>query len=197
MCGSADKLFSGLTFSLIIVSDRSYRGEREDRTGPALKKYLEERGGKVRETAVVPDEIDWLKKKLVSLCDQENSPEVILTAGGTGLGPRDVTPEATKKIIDREVPGLAEAMRQQSFRSTPAAILSRAVAGTRKKTLIINLPGSPKGARENLEVIAASLPHAVEILRSKITDCAESAIKSGWYQPKESREPKKKNSKNS
>ncbi len=196
MCDSQNKLLSGLIFAVIIVSDRSFWGERADRTGPELRKYLEENGGVVSEITIVPDEKERIKEKLVSLCEREDSPEVILTAGGTGLGPRDLTPEATKEVIDREVPGLAEAMRQHSFRLTPAAILSRAVAGTRKKTLIVNLPGSPKAARENLEVVAASLPHAIEILRSKIADCAESVVKKSWGQPEEGAELKRGGSEN-
>jgi molybdopterin adenylyltransferase len=177
MSESKNDQFPALTLAILTISDRSFRGEREDRTGPELKAFIEGRGAKVVELAVLPDDKDLIKQHLIALCDRPDSPEIILTAGGTGLGPRDVTPEATKDILDKEVPGLAEAMRAQSLKLTPAAMLSRAIAGIRKKTLIINLPGSPKGARENLEAVMPALPHAVEIIRSKITDCQQSSTK--------------------
>lgn len=166
-----------LTFAILTISDRSFRGEREDLTGPELKRFLEAKGAKVVHMSIVPDEKEIIKARLMELCDGENSPEIILTAGGTGLGPRDVTPEATQEILEKEIPGIAETMRARSLAMTPAAMLSRAVSGLRKKTLIINLPGSPKGARENLEAVASALPHAVEIIRKKITDCQQSKFK--------------------
>lgn len=166
-----------LTFALITISDRSFRGEREDLTGPELKRFLEAKGAKVVYMSIAPDEKDIIKTKLIELCDRENSPEIILTAGGTGLGPRDVTPEATREILEKEIPGLAEAMRAKSLAITPTAMLSRAVAGLRKKTLIINLPGSPKAAKENLEAVASALPHAIELVRGKIADCQQSKFK--------------------
>lgn len=167
----------GLTFAILTISDRSFKGEREDLTGPELKSFLEAKGAQVVYMSIIPDEKDIIKTRLKELCDKENSPEIILTAGGTGLGPRDVTPEATREIIEKEIPGIAEAMRARSLSITPTAMLSRAVAGLRKKTLIINLPGSPKGAKENLETIASALPHAIELIRGKIADCQQSKFK--------------------
>ncbi|MCX7973294.1 MAG: MogA/MoaB family molybdenum cofactor biosynthesis protein [Candidatus Aminicenantes bacterium] len=166
-----------LIFALVIISDRSSRGERKDLTGPELKEFLEANGAKINYLALIPDEKDIIVQRLMELCESEEPPEIILTAGGTGLSPRDVTPEATKKVIEKEIPGIAEAMRLKSLASTPSAMLSRAVAGVRQKTLIINLPGSPKAARENLEAIMSALPHAVEIIRGKISDCQQSSSK--------------------
>lgn len=163
----------GLTFAVITVSDRSSRGEREDLSGPELKAFIEKLGGQVIKTSVVPDEKERIKQKLMELCDGQGAPEIILTTGGTGLSPRDVTPEATKEIIEKEVPGLAEAMRAESLKKTPMAMLSRAVCGIRNKTLIINLPGSVRGALENFQVVVPALPHAIEILRQKISDCQQ------------------------
>jgi molybdenum cofactor synthesis domain-containing protein len=167
--------FKELTFSIITVSDRSSRGEREDLSGPALRRYVEECGGKVLSTEVIPDEKEIIKQKLIELCQGEEAPEIVLTTGGTGLSPRDVTPEATYEVIEKEVPGLAEAMRAESLKKTPMATLSRSVCGIRNRTLIINLPGSVRGALENLEVVAPVLGHAMEILRQKISDCQQSA----------------------
>ena len=166
--------FEGLTFALLTISDRSYRGERDDLSGPELKAYIEKNGGRVVETAVLPDEKEAIRQKLMELCDGDESPEIVLTTGGTGLSPRDVTPEATLEVVEKEVPGLAEAMRAESLKKTPMAMLSRAVCGLRKRTLIINLPGSVRGALENLEVVAPALRHALEILRQKISDCQQS-----------------------
>lgn len=163
----------GLTFAVITVSDRSSRGEREDLSGPELKALIEKLGGQVVKTSVVPDEKERIKRELMELCDGQGAPEIILTTGGTGLSPRDVTPEATKEIIEKEVPGLAEAMRAESLKKTPMAMLSRAVCGIRNKTLIINLPGSVRGALENFQVVVPALPHAIEILRQKISDCQQ------------------------
>jgi|YelNatPaOPRAMG01_1025707.scaffolds.fasta_scaffold00381_44 molybdenum cofactor synthesis domain-containing protein len=176
MSGQKSEL-KDLIFALITVSDRSFRGEREDLTGPELRKYLEEMGARVSQMLIVPDEKEIIKAKLIELCDQAESPEIILTAGGTGLSPRDVTPEATREVLEKEIPGIAEAMRAKSLKITPTAMLSRAVAGLRKKTLIINLPGSPKAARENLEAVAPALPHALEIIRAKVSDCQHSKFR--------------------
>lgn len=169
----------GLTFAVITVSDRSWRGEREDRSGPELKNFIENLGGQVLKTSIVPDEKEKIKQELLELCDREKAPEVILTTGGTGLSPRDVTPEATREIIEKEVPGLAEAMRAESLKKTPMAMLSRAVCGIRKRTLIINLPGSVQGALENFQVVVPVLTHALEILRQKISDCQQTRSRSG------------------
>ncbi len=167
--------FEGLTFALLTISDRSYRGERDDLSGPELKVFVEKNGGRVVETAVLPDEKEAIRQKLMELCDGDESPEIVLTTGGTGLSPRDVTPEATLEVVEKEVPGLAEAMRAESLKKTPMAMLSRAVCGVRNQTLIVNLPGSRRGALENLEVVAPVLGHAVEVIRGKISDCRQSA----------------------
>ncbi len=164
----------GLTFAIITVSDRSFRGEREDLSGPALKDYLEGKGASVVKMVVVPDEMDRIKEELTKMCEAQDAPEIILTTGGTGVSPRDVTPEATRAVLEKEIPGLAEAMRAESLKKTPMAMLSRGVCGIRKKTLVVNLPGSVRGALENLEVIIPALGHAVEILRQKISDCQQS-----------------------
>jgi molybdenum cofactor synthesis domain-containing protein len=171
----------GLTFAIITVSDRSARGEREDLSGPQLKRYVEERGGQVIAFDVVADEKEIIKQKLAGICESGKAPGIILTTGGTGLSPRDVTPEATLEIIDKEVPGLAEAMRAESLKKTPMAMLSRAVCGLRNKTLIINLPGSVRAALENFEVVVPVLGHAVEILCRKISDCQQSAYNRSYH----------------
>lgn len=164
----------GLLLAILTVSDRSARRERADLTGPELKNFVTQRGGEVVAMAIVSDEKEAIRQKLIEWCDGQDSPEIILTTGGTGLSPRDVTPEATLEVIEKEVPGLAEAMRAESLKKTPMAMLSRAVCGLRKQTLIINLPGSVRGALENLEAVWPALGHAVEILRQKISDCQQS-----------------------
>jgi molybdopterin adenylyltransferase len=155
---------------VLTVSDRSARGERPDLSGPALVRALadqwpEDTPVAVVETAIVPDEEAQISATLTRWAD-ELGLDLILTTGGTGFAPRDVTPEATRKVIQREAPGLAEAMRSASLRLTPHAMLSRAVAGIRGHTLIINLPGSPKAAAENLATVLPALPHALELLRA-------------------------------
>lgn len=153
-----------LKIGILTVSDRSSRGEREDVSGPALKGAVLEQGWDVVEQGIVPDDLSALKETLSRWADAERC-DVILTTGGTGFSPRDVTPEATRAIIHREAPGLAEAMRAASLEITLHAMLSRAVAGIRGSTLIVNLPGSPKAALENLNVVLPVLPHAVQLLR--------------------------------
>lgn len=153
-----------LQFAILTVSDRSFRGERDDAAGPALRRLVEAQGWRVTITALVPDDESAIREKLISWAD-DTGLDVILTTGGTGFAPRDVTPEATRAVIEREASGLAEAMRAASLQVTPHAMLSRIVTGIRKRTLILNLPGSPKGAVENLQVVIPVLPHAIQLLR--------------------------------
>jgi molybdopterin adenylyltransferase len=150
--------------AVLTVSDRSYRGERPDRSGPALQNALEQLGWSLTLSAIVPDEIPVIQRTLLEWCSS-GAVDLILTTGGTGFAPRDVTPEATQAVIQRPAPGLSEVMRAESLKVTAHAMLSRATAGIRERTLIINLPGSPKAAVENLIFISAVLPHAVELLR--------------------------------
>ncbi len=152
-----------LRIGILTVSDRSARGDRPDESGPALVKAVNAQGWLVAQRAILPDDLPALRDLLSAWADS-GTLDVILTTGGTGFSPRDVTPEATLAIVERPAPGLAEAMRAASLQVTPHAMLSRATAGIRKKTLIINLPGSPKGAVENLQVVLPVLPHAVQLL---------------------------------
>ncbi|MCC6568190.1 MAG: MogA/MoaB family molybdenum cofactor biosynthesis protein [Anaerolineales bacterium] len=153
-----------IRFGVLTLSDRSSRGEREDVSGPALARRIDGEGWFVRRQLILPDEESIIRETLAQWADSGEL-DVILTTGGSGFGPRDVTPEATRAIIEREAPGLAEVMRAASLKITPHAMLSRSVAGIRKKTLIINLPGSPKGAVENLEAVLPVLEHAVKLLQ--------------------------------
>jgi molybdenum cofactor synthesis domain-containing protein len=155
-----------LRFGILTVSDRSSRGERADLSGPALVEIITAQSWKVVRTATVPDEIDVIRETLSTWADSGDM-DIILTTGGTGFAPRDVTPEATRLVIDRETPGLADAMRMESLKVTAHAMLSRSVAGLRGRAIIINLPGNPKGAVENLEVVLPVLAHAVELLREE------------------------------
>lgn len=152
-----------IRFGILTLSDRSSRGERADASGPALANLIQAEGWSVAKQDLLPDEESAIRERLISWADSSEL-DVILTTGGTGFSPRDVTPEATRAVIDREAAGLAEAMRAASLRITPHAMLSRIVTGIRGKTLIINLPGSPKGAVENLQVVIPVLPHAVQLL---------------------------------
>jgi molybdopterin adenylyltransferase len=157
-----------IRFGILTVSDRSARGERADSSGPALANLIQAEGWSVVKQSLLPDEESAIRDMLTSWADGGEL-DVILTSGGTGFSPRDVTPEATRASIEREAPGLAEAMRAASLKITPHAMLSRIVTGIRKKTLIINLPGSPKGAAENLRVVVSVLPHAVQLLQEDPT----------------------------
>jgi molybdopterin adenylyltransferase len=154
-----------MRFAILTISDRSSRGERADLSGKALADLVAGQGWEIAQMAIVPDEAGQIQQQLTQWADS-HSADVILTTGGTGFSPRDVTPEATSMVLDRPAPGLAEAMRAASIANTPHAMLSRAVAGIRGTTLIVNLPGSPTGAVENLQVILPILPHAVELLSS-------------------------------
>jgi molybdenum cofactor synthesis domain-containing protein len=156
---------------VLTLSDKGSRGERVDLSGPEVTRMLKEIGIETTCYEVVPDEADVIEKKLVEFVD-ERKLDLVVTTGGTGVSPRDVTPEATLKVIDRELPGMAEAMRRESMQKTPHAMISRAVAGIRKTTLIVNLPGSPKGVRENLAVILPALKHAIEKIKGDPSDCA-------------------------
>ena len=152
-----------MRIGILTVSDRSARGERPDLSGPAIKDLIIARGWSVDRVEIIPDELPLLKETLASWADSGEL-DVILTNGGTGFSPRDITPEATIDIVDREAPGLAEAMRSASLSVTPHAMMSRARAGIRGRTLIVNLPGSPRGAIENLNVILPVFEHAVALL---------------------------------
>ncbi|MBN2385995.1 MAG: MogA/MoaB family molybdenum cofactor biosynthesis protein [Anaerolineales bacterium] len=155
-----------LRIGLLIASDRSAQGVRPDLTGPALEECIQSQGWILIRRDVQPDDAAILRETLTAWADRGDL-DVILTSGGTGFSPRDVTPEATRAVIQREAPGLAEAMRQASQAVTPHAMLSRAVAGIRDRVLIVNLPGSPKAAVENLQIILPVLPHAVELLHEE------------------------------
>lgn len=158
-----------MKFGVICVSDRCSKGLCEDKSGPAITEFLAGSGETVF-YQVVPDDKVIISLALIRGADNLGC-DVIFTTGGTGLAPRDITPEATKAVIEREVPGISEAIRQKSLEITPKAMLSRAVSGIRGKTLIINLPGSPKAVKESLEVVIPVLPHAVETLSGKTISC--------------------------
>ena len=150
--------------AVLTISDRSYLGQREDASGPVLVEKAQEAGWELVTTQTVPDDFDAIRNCLIQWCDQEKI-DLILTTGGTGFSSRDITPEATHSVIHRFAPGLAEAMRQKSLEKTPHAMLSRGITGIRTHTLIINLPGSPKAASENLDVVIPVVPHAIELLQ--------------------------------
>jgi molybdenum cofactor synthesis domain-containing protein len=148
---------------VITVSDRCARGQARDESGPALAQLLEEMGAQIIATLIVPDDLEPLTEKLCGYADDGDA-NLVITTGGTGFSPRDNTPEATRAAIQREVPGLSEAMRMQTLKQTPLAMLARGVCGIRANALIINLPGSPKGVRESFAVIKPALPHAIGLL---------------------------------
>ena len=158
--------------AVLTVSDRSFRGERPDAGGPLVVEMLKNAGYEVVITAIVPDEQDQIEEKLRQIADS-GEVQLLVTTGGTGFAPRDVTPEATLSVCDRLTPGIPEAMRYASMQVTNRAMLSRAQAGIRKGTLIINLPGSPKAAKENLEAVLPALSHGLEMLSGRPADCAK------------------------
>ena len=153
-----------IRFGILTLSDRSARGERADTSGLALARLVQAEGWSVIKQAILPDDESAIRATLIEWVDSGEM-DVILTTGGTGFSPRDVTPEATRAVIERDAPGLAEAMRAASLKITPHAMLTRIVTGIRKKTIIINLPGSPKGAVENLQVVLPVLEHAIKLLQ--------------------------------
>lgn len=157
-----------ITIAVFTLSDKGAIGERTDESGPAIAEMMKDLGV-VKHYNILPDERELIRERLLFYVDKV---DLILTTGGTGLSPRDVTPEATLDVIDREIPGIAEAMRAEGLKKTNRAMLSRAVAGVKGKTLIINLPGSPKAVRENLAVIIDALPHAIEKIKGDPGDCA-------------------------
>lgn len=157
-----------ITVAVLTLSDKGSRGERTDESGPAISNAL--KGiGEVKFYDIIPDERDLIRNRLLFYIGRV---DLILTTGGTGLSPRDVTPEATRDVIEREIPGIAEAMRASGLRNTRNAMFSRAIAGVKGETLIINLPGSPKAVCENLSVIADALPHAIAKIKGDQRDCA-------------------------
>jgi molybdopterin adenylyltransferase len=158
---------------IITVSDRSSQGIREDLSGPTIAAVLANIPVEIVQTIIVPDEKDRIKDAIKQFADIDKL-DLIITTGGTGVSPRDVTPDATREIIDKQIPGMAEAMRYQSLKITPYAMISRAVAGIRGNSLIINLPGSPKAARENLEVILPALKHTIEKIQGDPAECGSS-----------------------
>jgi molybdopterin adenylyltransferase len=157
------------TFGVLTISDKGSRGERHDVSGLLIQEMVSALDNHGVRYDIVPDEADIIAGRLIEWADA-GGVDIIFTTGGTGLGPRDVTPEATTPILDKMVPGIAEAMRLETFHKTPTAILSRAVAGVRKKCLIINLPGNPHGVRECLEVVLPVIGHAVQIIKGEITE---------------------------
>lgn len=159
--------------AVITMSDKGSRGEREDLSGPAIKEIVKGIGARVDFYEVIPDEKELIKEKLI---EYSLLADLVLTTGGTGLSPRDVTPDATLEVIDREIPGIGEAMRAGGMKKTPRSMLSRAVAGVRGNALIINMPGSPKAIRDCLEVILEVIPHAVEKIKGCAADCGNGEI---------------------
>ena len=159
------------TAMVITVSDRCAQGQREDASGPLLVQLLQDAGYTVTDTAIVPDEYDTICHALRQAAQADTA--LILTTGGTGFAPRDITPEATAAVCQRMAPGIGEAMRAASLRITPRGMLSRATAGLLDRSLIVNLPGSPKAAQENLEAVLPSLAHGLEMLRGGQADCAK------------------------
>ncbi|HPQ45216.1 MAG TPA: MogA/MoaB family molybdenum cofactor biosynthesis protein [Syntrophales bacterium] len=159
-----------ITGGVITISDKGSRNEREDISGPEITRMLSDLDIRITDYDIIPDEKEIIQDKLKQYTDNKNL-DLVVTTGGTGVSPRDVTPDATLEVIEKELPGMAEAMRRESMKKTPHAMISRAVAGIRGQSLIINLPGSPKGARENLAVLLPALKHTIEKLKGDMSDC--------------------------
>lgn len=159
------------TAGILTISDKGAAGEREDKSGAAIREILEDSGYSIERYAIVADEKDAIATELIKMAD-EMEINLVITTGGTGFSPRDITPEATRDVIERETPGISEAIRMNSIAVTPKGMLSRGTSGIRKRTLIINLPGSPKAVRESLEYIISPLEHGLEILLMESTECA-------------------------
>jgi molybdopterin adenylyltransferase len=160
-----------ISAGVITVSDKGSRGEREDKSGQEIVRMLKDIAATVAHTTIIPDEKDQIKRVIIEYSDSKRL-DLIVTTGGTGVSPRDVTPDATLEVIEKEVPGMAEAMRRESASITPHAMISRAVVGIRGRSLIINLPGSPRGVRENLSVVLPALKHAIEKIKGDDAECA-------------------------
>jgi len=165
------------TFAILTLSDKGHAGQREDRSGDAIREIMEPKGYSLVHYAVLPDEQDLISGEMLRLCDQERV-NLILTTGGTGFSKRDVTPEATLAVIERQCPGIPEAMRALSLQKTPRAMLTRGMAGLRGESLIINLPGSPKAVKECLECVVDQIEHGLDILTGRAGECA-SPIRDG------------------
>lgn len=159
------------TVGIITSSDSGYEGKREDKSGEVIRTYVESRGFKVQEYILVPDDKEMLKEAFIKMSD-ELKVNLVLSTGGTGFSPRDITPEATKEILHKEAPGISDAIRMYSLGITKRAMLSRATSGIRNKTLIVNLPGSPKACEEALEFVLEDLKHGIDILNETAKDCA-------------------------
>jgi molybdopterin adenylyltransferase len=158
-----------MRIAILTVSDAASRGEREDTSGDAIVAWAVARGAQVVDRTLVPDETDRIVPVLLSWCDQDSA-DLVLTTGGTGLSPRDITPEATRAVLEREAPGIAERLRVSAMESFPRAALSRGLAGVRNRTLVVNLPGSPGGVRDSLQALEAIVSHAIQIVRGNPTD---------------------------
>lgn len=158
-----------ITVGIITISDKGYKGDREDKSAEIIRDKLQGENYSIENYKIIPDEKEIIKKTLIEFCDKETL-DLILTTGGTGFAERDITPEATKEIIEKETPGISEIIRIEGLKFTKHSILSRGVSGIRKKSLIINLPGSPKAVSESLEIILSVIPHAIEILKGTFTE---------------------------
>ncbi len=158
--------------AIITVSDKGAQGQREDLSGKTIARMLKQIEANIVWYIIIPDELNLIKTTLIEAIEKHNA-DLVLTTGGTGLAKRDVTPEATRAVIEKVVPGISEIMRMENFKKTPHALLSRAIAGIRDRSLIINLPGSPKGVRESLNLIITALPHAIDLLKGEASECGK------------------------